>query len=175
MWAKLAFRPTPGTMRPMQFGPISRMPYFCAARSGRRPPAIPRHGRGRPLTISAPAAAAPARLVDQTGHRACRRGDHHEFGDERHVAETANGGNAVDVGIARVDEGKFALEFRLADVVQNSPANGPLPRTAADQCDRARRKRDPLQAIGRHGFARPAGTGCVRGSRASRRACQVAS
>ena len=118
--------------------------------------------------------AAPSRLVDETGHLACRRGDHHEFGDERHFAETANGGNAVDVGITRIDEGKFALEFRLADVVQNGPANGPLPRTGADQCDRARRKQ-VLQAIGRHVFAGPAGTGCVNGIRASRQACQVAS
>ena len=114
-------------------------------------------------------AAAPSRLVDETRHRAWRRGDHHEFGDERHVAETANGGNAVDVGITRIDEGKFALEFRLADVVQNSPANGPLPRTAADQRDRARRKQ-VLQAIGRHVFAGPAGGGCVDGNSASHQA-----
>ena len=30
---KLAFKLAPGIMMPRQFGPISRMPYFCAARS----------------------------------------------------------------------------------------------------------------------------------------------
>ena len=156
---------------PRQFGPISRMPYFCAARSvaSASDPAIMAEAGADNQRARA---AAPSRLVDETGHRACRRGDHHEFGDERHFAETANGGNAVDVGITRIDEGKFALEFRLADVVQNGPADGPLPRTAADQCDRTRRKQ-VLQAIGRHVFAGPAGTGCVNGIRASRQACQV--
>ena len=116
-------------------------------------PALPR----LPASSMRPSTAPGGAVID------------HEFGDERHFAETANGGNAIDLGITRIDEGNFALEFRIADVVQNSPANGPLPRTAADQRDRARRKQ-VLQAIGRHVFAGPAGGGCVDGNSASHQA-----
>ena len=126
--AKLALRFAPGIMMPRQFGPISRIPYFCAARSAasaNEPGPWPSPA----VTMSAPAHAATPGLIDEASDRSRRRRNHHEFGHERQFGEAADRSNAVDLGIARIHQTEFALEFRLAEYSREWPGR---PTLAAD-------------------------------------------
>ena len=136
---KLALRLTPGIMMPRQFGPISRMPYFCAARSAASAsepgamaePGADDHRAGR---------AALARLIDQARNGAGRRGDHDEFRRKRQFGEAVDRRDAVDLAIARIDQAELALELRLANIVEDGAADRALARTGPDQRDGTRRK-----------------------------------
>ena len=102
--------------------------------------------------------APRARLLDQPGNGGRRRGNHHEFGRKRQFADAADGGNAVDLGIMRIHQAEFALEFRLANIAEDGPADRSLARAGPDQRDRTGRKQI-FQMIGRHQFSFPAGAG----------------
>ena len=99
--------------------------------------------RERARTMAEPSAdnhrtrrAATAGLIDQAGNRFRRRRNHHQFRHKRQFGQAADRGNAVDLGIAQIDQCEFAVEFRLADIVENSPADRALARTGANQRNR---------------------------------------
>ncbi len=128
-----------GIMTPRQLGPISRIPYLCAAsarRFGQRTRAVTEPGRDddgprRPLF---------AGLIDQAWDRCRRRGDDHEFGRKRQFCQAFDRCHAVDFGMTRIDQCKFAFEFRLANVSENGLSDRPLPRTCSHQGNRTRRQ-----------------------------------
>ena len=99
-----------GIMTPRQLGPISLMPYFCAARS-----------------------AASASDLDDACDCRGRRSNHHKFGYKWQFTKAADRGDAIDVGIMRIDESKLALESRLVNIMKNGPPDGPSPRASPDQ------------------------------------------
>src|SRR3954466_14104651 len=161
---KLALRLTQGIMMPRQFGPISRMPYFCAARSaasasepGPWPspaltmtaPAAPRRPRARSPRPRPPRRAGAARLIDQVRNRAGRRGEDNEFRRESQFCDAADGRDTVDLVIARIDEAEFALELGFANIVENGTTDRAMARTGPDQRDGMRRKQI-FQTISRH-------------------------
>ena len=139
-------------MMPRQLGPISRIPYFCAARSAASasdPAPWPRPA----LTIKRRRAPLSC-LIDEANDRGCRRSNDHEFGHERQFAETVDRHNAVDLGIMGIHQPKIAFEFRLVNIPENGSPDGPLARTRPDQRDRMGRKQI-FQTIGRHQFNCP--------------------
>ena len=93
--------------------------------------------------------AAFSGLIDDIGDGLCRRRNHHEFGHERQLVEPSDGGKAIDLRVARIHQAELSAKVRLADIAENGPADRSLPRTGANQRDRARRKQI-FQTIGRH-------------------------
>ena len=93
--------------------------------------------------------AATACFIDQPGDRSRRRGDDDQFGHKSQFLDAADGSDAVDLGIARIDEAELAFELGFANIVQNGAADRAMARTGADQRDGTRRKQI-FQAIGRH-------------------------
>jgi hypothetical protein len=59
----------------------------------------------------------------------------------------ADRGYAIDFGVVRIHQAKFAFEFRVADVAENGAPDGALARACPDQSDRAGPKQI-FQAIG---------------------------
>ena len=152
---KLALRLAPGIMMPRQFGPIRRIPYFCAARSAASA-SDPDHGQAGTDNDRALCTAA-ARLVDQAGDRFAGAVNTTSSGTNGNLDEAADRLDAVDLGIARIHQAEFAREFRLADIVENGPAD----RASAGWRRSARPNggQQIFQAIGRHRSGYPAGAG----------------
>ena len=83
---------------------------------------------------------APARLIDQACDGAGRRGEHDEFRRKSKFCDAADGRDAVDLVIARIDETELTLELGFANIVENGAADRARARTGADQRDGMRRK-----------------------------------
>jgi hypothetical protein len=81
-----------------------------------------------------------SRLVDDTGHGHCWRCNHHQLRHERQFIETRDGDKAVDLGMTRIHHAEFSGKACLADIVENGPADGSLPRARANQRDGSRQQ-----------------------------------
>ena len=137
---KLALRLTPGIMMPRQFGPISRMPYFCAARSAASA-SEPGPWPSPALTMTAPAAPRRPASSIRPANGAGRRGEDNEFGRKSQFCDAADGRDTIDLGIARIDEAEFALELGFANIVENGAADRAwrgLAPTSATECGESR-------------------------------------
>ena len=136
---KLALRLTPGIMIPRQFGPISRMPYFCAARSAASA-SEPGPCPSPALTMTAP--AAPWRPASSIRPGMVRAGAVRttSSGAESQFCDAADGRDTIDLVIARIDEAEFALELGFANIVENGAADRAMARTgpiSATECGEA--------------------------------------
>ena len=112
--------------------------------------------RQRARTMAEPCAdderarsTATAGLVDQAGDRFGRRRDDDQFRRKIELAEAIDRRDAIDRGIARIDQPEFALELRFAHIAENGAADGTLARTGTDKRNRIGRQQI-FQAIGRH-------------------------
>jgi hypothetical protein len=135
---KLALRFAPGIMMPRQFGPISRIRYFCAARSAASacdPAPWPRPA----LTMTAP--AAPRRPASSTSPATAPAGAvmTTNSGANGNV-EAGDAGEIVDLGVTRIHQSEFAVEFRFLNIVENGPADRAASRTCAHEGHRTGRK-----------------------------------
>ena len=72
-------------------------------------------------------------LIDDASDGSGRRGNHHKFGYKWQFTKAADRGDAIDIGIMRIDESKLALESRLVNIVKNGPPDGASPRASPDQ------------------------------------------
>src|SRR5712671_555837 len=88
-------------------------------------------------------------LIDDACDGSGRCSNHHKFGYEWQPTKAADRGDAINVGIMRIDESKLAPESRLSNIVKNGPPDGASPRARPDQRERTRRKQI-FQTIGRH-------------------------
>src|ERR1700730_16394408 len=155
--AKLALRVTPGIMMPRQFGPISLIPYFCAARSAASA-SEPAPWPSPAVIIRAPAAPRAPACSMRLGTAVAGAVITNQFGHKRQFVEATDRGNAIDLGIMRIHKSKIAFEFRLKNIPENGPPDRTGARTGPDQCDRSGRKQI-FQMIGRHRINCPTGAG----------------
>ena len=86
--------------------------------------------------------AATTCFVDQPGDRSRRRGDDNQFGRKSQFLDAVDGSNAVDLGIARIDEAELAFELGFANIVQNGAADRAMARTARRPARRNAAKAD---------------------------------
>lgn len=84
--------------------------------------------------------AHTAGFIDESGDRACRSGDDDQFRRKIQFSDTAGGRDAVDLGIARIDEAEFAFELGFANIIENGAADRAMARAGSDERDRTRRK-----------------------------------
>ena len=92
---------------------------------------------------------AAARLIDQACDGAGRRREDNEFRRKSQFCDAADGRDAVDLVITRVNKTEFALELAFTNIVEDGAANRAMARTGPDQRDGMRRKQI-FQTIGRH-------------------------
>ena len=78
---------------------------------------------------------ATASFIDEPGNKPCRCGDDNQFRHERQLAEITHGFDAVDLGIARIDEAEFTFELGFADIIEDGTTDRTLARTGSDQRD----------------------------------------
>ena len=92
---------------------------------------------------------AAARLIDQARDGVRRRGEDNEFGCKSQFCDAADGRDAVDLMVTRINKTEFAFEFTFTNIVENGAADRTMARTGPDQRDGLRRKQI-FQTIGRH-------------------------
>ena len=97
-------------------------------------------------------------LVDEASDCRGRSCNHDEVGDKSQLVQAADRGEAVNFGIMRIHQAKLTLEFRLENVAENGPSDGPGPWAGSDQRDRTGRQQ-AFESIRGHQVNRPAGAG----------------
>ena len=88
-------------------------------------------------------------LGHQLRHDRCRCGDHHQLGHPAQVAQTAHGGDAVDMRMAWIDPADLAGKAAFAQVAHHRPPGRTWTGAAADDRNRLRTE-DRLQVIDAH-------------------------